>query len=299
MVAWPAFGMAQPGPTCVQSGIAAGGDHACAYTGTMGTAMCWGDNSFGQNGNGSFNTPTPVPTVVVPRVAPTEIAPGQPSQLVAGQRHTCAILLPGTTPVCWGDDTSGQLGDGRSGAGVYSPTEVPVVDPNNGQPLNTVFAVAAGDQHSCALICPNQPCNVRCWGDNTVGQLGIGSAGGTSATPSNPVTFPPTPFIPSNPPPVAITAGGLHTCAVMQDNTARCWGDNSFGQIGNCSTPRSTAPTPATVNYGVCPTTALLADVVQIFAGALEARASLAILALPFRQHRQEWLILRVHHLPG
>jgi alpha-tubulin suppressor-like RCC1 family protein len=210
-LAWPELGAAQ---SCVQSGIAAGGDHTCAFT-TPGSAMCWGDNSFGQNGNGTFNTPTPVPTVVVP-----SSLPGQPPpfQLVAGQRHTCATLLPGGIAVCWGDDTSGQLGDGRSGAGVFSPTEVPVVDPNTARPLSADNAVAAGDQHSCALICPNQPCNVRCWGDNTVGQLGIGSAGGTSATPSNPVTFPPTPFIPSNPPPAAITAGGLHTCAVMQDN---------------------------------------------------------------------------------
>lgn len=282
VLAWPEPGISQPGPACVQSGIAAGGDHTCAFTGPDGTAMCWGDNSFGQNGNGTFATPTPVPTVVSPSFAPTSILPNQPHQLIAGQRHTCAILVPEPTAVCWGDDTSGQLGDGRNGTGVFGPSEVPVVDPNNSRPLNTVFAVAAGDLHSCALICPpnpppNQPrCRVQCWGDNGFGQLGIGSTGGLSAFPAASVVFPPScqGCLPTTP--IDIGAGASHTCAVMGDNTARCWGDNSFGQIGNCAAPRSTVNSPVIVNFGRCPTTtAPLLAIVQIAAGSTHSCALL------------------------
>src|SRR5262249_32654563 len=145
--AWPAPGITQPASPCVQSGIAGGGDHTCVFT-TPGSAMCWGDNSFGQNGNGTLVSPTRAPTVVIPSF------PGQFYQLVAGSGHTCAVLLPGLTAVCWGDDSFGQLGDDRSGNNTNTAVEVPVMDPNNGQPLRSVNTIAAGSQHSCALICP-------------------------------------------------------------------------------------------------------------------------------------------------
>jgi alpha-tubulin suppressor-like RCC1 family protein len=130
--------------------------------------MCWGDNQFGQAGNGTFATPVQVPTVVL-RLAPSAIA--------AGQRHTCAIDGRGFDSVCWGDDTFGQLGDGQSGAGVSSAQAVTVRNPNGA--ADPASALAAGDQHSCAL---NQQGNVQCWGDNTRGQLGIGSTGGLRAS---------------------------------------------------------------------------------------------------------------------
>jgi alpha-tubulin suppressor-like RCC1 family protein len=205
--------------------------------------MCWGDNQFGQAGNGTFATPVQVPTVVL-RLAPSAIA--------AGQRHTCAIDGRGFDSVCWGDDTFGQLGDGQSGAGVSSAQAVTVRNPNGA--ADPASALAAGDQHSCAL---NQQGNVQCWGDNTRGQLGIGSTGGLRANPNI------LGLSILDAPALAISAGGLHTCAVMQDNSARCWGDNTFGQIGNGAISNSPVNRPATVIIG----NNTLPNVMQIAAG--------------------------------
>lgn len=103
-LAWPEPGVAQ---SCVQSGVASHAFHTCAFT-RGGSAMCWGDNSRGALGNGKvggFNVPVPV--VLVGGVVPDGI--------VAGWWHSCAISGPNHSPVCWGSDRDGQLGDGNNG----------------------------------------------------------------------------------------------------------------------------------------------------------------------------------------
>jgi alpha-tubulin suppressor-like RCC1 family protein len=85
--------------------LAVGRAHACAIRGD-GTAVCWGANDSGQRGDGSTSAaPAPtVPTVVV--------GLDRALQLAAGGAHTCAVRIDGAV-LCWGADTSRQLGDGR------------------------------------------------------------------------------------------------------------------------------------------------------------------------------------------
>jgi alpha-tubulin suppressor-like RCC1 family protein len=83
--------------------ITAGGYHACAVL-SSGSALCWGDNRFGQLGDGSTRAASSTPVPV------SEI--GGPVKLVAGFRHTCALLTDGAMR-CWGWDSEGQLGDRR------------------------------------------------------------------------------------------------------------------------------------------------------------------------------------------
>src|SRR5947209_9033126 len=188
--------------------------------------MCWGDNQFGQVGNGAISTSVPVPTRVSGLMPATNGA-GQPPTFVASQRHTCAIVLPGMTPMCWGDRGAGQLGDGQIGG--LSLTPVPVVADPAHAPF-PAFTLAAGDSHTCAI---DSGLHVQCWGDDRVGQLGDGrsGAGASSANPTFPVAAPSILDAPA----IDLAAGIQHTCAVMQDHTARCWGDNSFCQIGDDS----------------------------------------------------------------
>jgi Regulator of chromosome condensation (RCC1) repeat len=140
--------------------------------------------------------------------------------------HTCALLSDGTV-ACWGDNTSGQLGTGGT-----SNALAPVAASG----LSGVKAVVAGYQHSCALLSDG---TVWCFGSNTGGELGngmsqpssvpvevlrrgAGDAGGDAGV-SNAV---------------AIGVGGLaysnsaHSCAVLADGTAVCWGDNYAGNLG-------------------------------------------------------------------
>src|SRR5207249_2940082 len=114
----------------------------------------------------------------------------------------------------------------------------------------TATSVTAGGVHTCALLGDG---TVRCWGQNDLGQLGNGTS---DPVPNNPSTFNPTPVTVSGiTTAVAISAGGWHTCALLQDGTVRCWGDNTWGQMGNGAIlvspspgdPVTPTPTPVAV----------------------------------------------------
>jgi len=106
-------------------------------------------------------------------------------------------------------------------------------------------SVSVGDQHTCALVSGG----VKCWGYNSSGQLGNGDATLTvSNVPVNVVTSA------SNSTPLsvvtAISSGGSHTCALMADSTVKCWGINSYGQLGNGDFADSSVPVDVLVAAG-------------------------------------------------
>lgn len=174
--------------------VAAGSGHACAVLADK-TAVCWGQNSYGQLGNGntgSGNTPIPV-TGLTNVVAMT-----------TGSIHTCALLVD-TTVKCWGYNTSGELGDGSNG---YNPLPVSV-----GGGLTNVVSISASSSKTCALIGDG---SVKCWGDGSYGQMGDGSASWGARR--LPVSVSGLSGVRS------ISSGYLQTCAVLADNTVKCWG---------------------------------------------------------------------------
>ncbi|KDD71284.1 hypothetical protein H632_c5379p0, partial [Helicosporidium sp. ATCC 50920] len=84
------------------STMSAGGKHAC-YLSVSGAASCWGDNQYGQLGDGS-NDGSP---------APAPVSSSEKFRLVsAGQTHTCAVAAAGDLLFCWGDNSHYQLGAG-------------------------------------------------------------------------------------------------------------------------------------------------------------------------------------------
>jgi alpha-tubulin suppressor-like RCC1 family protein len=220
-----------PGPATVYGGlpfefVTAGGRHACALAGTQ--AYCWGDDALGQLGDaGTINSTTPIPVVGVPAF----------STIDAGFGHTCAIT-PEQAAFCWGDNRLGQLGTGAAG----SPSAVPVRVAGTAQ----FAAISAGDgAHTCALTATGA---AFCWGDNRVGQLGLGAAGVPDSVVATPM-------------PVAgglafveISAGRDFTCARTEAGSIYCWGRNSHGQLGNgqsgvmSATPVKVVDTPLIEN---------------------------------------------------
>jgi len=131
--------------------------HTCAVK-KDGTLWCWGGNISGQLGNDSI--------AVLPSAQskdPLQVTGTTWKSVSAGQSHTCAIMLDGTL-WCWGSNISGQLGDSTADS---KSTPVPVAA--SGQ---TWIMVAAGVTHTCALATGG---TLWCWGDNSAGQLGIGS----------------------------------------------------------------------------------------------------------------------------
>lgn len=139
--------------------LTAGDGHTCAVL-ADGTATCWGAGSSGQLGWGSLAGHS-IPVKV------TNLGPAV--EIVAGGRHTCARTSPdgraesAGSVFCWGDNSTGQLGDGTHESRTL---------PTTSAVLTNVLAVAAGGAHTCALLADH---SVTCWGLDSSGQLGEGA----------------------------------------------------------------------------------------------------------------------------
>jgi alpha-tubulin suppressor-like RCC1 family protein/roadblock/LC7 domain-containing protein len=193
-------------------GIAAGAGHTCALT-VRGGVLCWGDNQYGQLGDGKGTKNRVVPEAVI------GLKEGV-SAFSARGGHTCS-LMTNSGVKCWGNNQYGQLGDGTK---TNRAVPVDLLQLGRG-----VSAVAAGSDHTCASIGGK----VKCWGWNYYGQLGDG----TKTTQGNPVAADGVPVDVR-----MIGAGGAHTCVVTGRGGVTCWGGNSSGQLGDGTTFDSGAP---------------------------------------------------------
>ena len=210
---------ARPDPTPVSglssgvAAIAAGMYHTCALT-TGGGALCWGRNGFGQLGDGTTTQ----------RSAPTEVLGlwTGVTGIAAGGGHTCAVMADGSAK-CWGDNNSGQIGDGTTQKRLVT-TDV------RGMP-DAAAGIAAGGNHTCAWTTGGA---ALCWGDNGLGQVGDGTTT---------KRYLPTPVSGMAGGVAAVAAGFVHTCALTAAGGVACWGDNSVGQLGDGITTRRLTPT--------------------------------------------------------
>jgi alpha-tubulin suppressor-like RCC1 family protein len=200
--------------------LATGKQHTCALHGG-GAVSCWGENSRGQLGNGTF-VGTGSTGITRPAAVP---GISDAVALAAGDFHTCALRATGQL-LCWGINASGQLGDGTTN-NTATPTAV--------LGLGNIVAVGASTNNTCALTAQG---TMFCWGSNNKGQLGNGTT--ASATEAHPQPIAVQGL--SDEPLAAITVGNEHHCALMQSGTARCWGNNNFGQLGDSTTTNSALP---------------------------------------------------------
>ena len=191
--------------------ISSGNSHTCAILDDA-SLKCWGSNSQGQLGDGS----------VVDSSIPLDIDLGSdvPITISAGSYHTCVVLATANLK-CWGDNSDGQLGDGTVNS-IYTPSYVDL-----GSDL--VLAISTGGSHTCAIT--NTP-DLKCWGDNSHGQLGDSSTSDR---------YTPT-MVALSTTPVAVSTGDMHTCTILSDTTLSCWGDNSQGQLGDGTNVNSNSP---------------------------------------------------------
>jgi len=187
--------------------------HACGVLST-GAAYCWGDDDLGQLGDARTDLRLSPVTVVGARSFST---------ISAGRRSTCAIAAGAA--YCWGNNDWGQLGDG---------TRIRRSRPTAVVAGLTFSAISSGAEHTCAIT----PAGVAyCWGANSSGQLGAG----TTVSDSQPVA------VAGNLTFGTISAGGLFSaggrggagvvygvsCGVTTRGAAYCWGNNSWGQLGD------------------------------------------------------------------
>lgn len=184
--------------------VTAGGFHSLASK-SDGSLWTWGNNEFGQLGDGT--------TVSSP--LPKQVATGF-AAVSAGLKYTLAIK-PDRTLWAWGLNSSGQLGDGTQ-QDRNIPTSIG----------SDYVAVSAGELHSAAIKTDG---SLWAWGYNLNGQIG----NGTSSDPQLSPTKIGTDF-------VFVAAGYQHTLAIKNDGTLWAWGSNSSGQLGDGTTTARNTP---------------------------------------------------------
>ena len=243
--------------------FAIGFEHSCVLK-LHNSLSCWGNNEYGQLGDGSTvssNTPVQV----------SGIDPEEVFQIIAGYRHTCAVMFDRSI-LCWGWNAHGQVGDGTTTT-TPSPIEIfaseEVKDAATGafhtcvikfgkslycwgnnafgqigdgsttsrntpvlidQMSGSVQQISVGYTHTCAVLTDKR---IKCWGQNNHGQVGLLCR---QEFCSEPV------YVPDLYDAVKVTTGVSHSCALLTDATVRCWGLNSNGQLGDQSTASSSVP---------------------------------------------------------
>jgi serine/threonine protein kinase/alpha-tubulin suppressor-like RCC1 family protein len=197
--------------------IVTGGMHSCLMSAT-GRVLCWGSNERNQLGRAAAG-----------RAAnpPSEVSVGTPFfTIAAGLTHSCGIARGGSA-WCWGNNESGQLGDGSISAR-FAPVRV--------ADAHDFRSIATGSGHTCGLDTYGL---AWCWGANGQGQLGDSSTYDKTV-------------------PIAVIMGGLRftsiaagwnfTCGLTSSGRASCWGENAAGQLGDASTSNRRAPVPVASN---------------------------------------------------
>ena len=220
---------AKPVPTGISAtSLAGGAANYCAVL-TSGAIDCWGDNSYGEVGDGSNSGPVATPTST--GVSGTSV--------VTNGESVCAILTSGGVD-CWGASFDGQLGDGSgSGPDTCSFDSLPC-DPTPSPTGVSATSLVADYVGFCAILTSG---GVDCWGDNTEGELGVGTTTGpdlclTDATPCS-----------TSPVSTGLTAtdlasAGQSFCAVLDSGAVDCWGSGFDGSLGDGSTDNSDVPVP-------------------------------------------------------
>lgn len=206
--------------------ISSGKYHTCAITALDGV-KCWGYNSNGQLGDGTYNNrPTPVDVVGFEDDGENAIA------ISAGDDHTCVLTVAGGVK-CWGNDSFGQLGNG-SATNMSSNTPVDVDGLVSG-----VDAISVGESHTCVLTSAG---GIKCWGNNSNVQLGFVTTETCNYSPCSSTPNFVEGFTDEEEDAIDISAGNYHTCAVTSTNAIKCWGYNENGQLGNGTYNSSSSP---------------------------------------------------------
>lgn len=173
---------------------------------------CWGEDADGQIRSQAEHSGSRFYAAPVLMQGGEDIA-----HLCIGEKHACASPRRGGEVECWGNNIDGAVGEVGSGEDSYSSElheDITAVD------------LACGADFTCALT---EEGRVLCWGNNDRGQLGRGEEGWRISRDGRPE---PVVEIENA---VEIDAAASHICALLDGGSVKCWGDNTYGQLGDSS----------------------------------------------------------------
>ena len=216
--------------------VSLGGNHSSVLT-SSGRLFIWGDNSFGQIGDGT----------TIDRATPVDITNG--FNLFAGEiivsvslgsNHSSAITSNGRV-FTWGNNDSGQLGDNTT---IKRITPVNITDFFCLSTLETIVSVSLGKGHSSALSSNGR---VFTWGNNNSGQLGDG----TTLTKKTPTEITSSFILNGSEIIVSVELGAFHSAAITSSGRIFLWGNNYYGQIGDGTIANRNIPTEITSRFNL------------------------------------------------
>ena len=153
----------------------------------------------------------------------------KPVAVITGGHHTCAVLDGGSVK-CWGLNGNGELGYGDTSSRGDNASEMgdhlATVDLGTGR---TALALTSGRDHTCALLDNH---TVKCWGLNEIGELGYGDTDNRGDNTSEMGDNLPAVDLGTGRTAKAVNAGMWHTCAILDNDTVKCWGKNDHGELG-------------------------------------------------------------------
>lgn len=217
--------------------IATGVQHTCRILQVQRTVYCWGENTYGQLGDGTTTT----------RARPVQVfltsgVPLKAKFISAGYAHTCAILQDNTI-ACWGANFFGQLGDGTRTVYTARPVFVMANTSTGSKKLYARDNIALGADHSCAFASTQSSTPLTntytwCWGQNNQGQLGTGNTT-TTSNGAQMVTISGTQKLPAI---SSLSSTANHTCAItLGDGQVWCWGHDHWSiSYGTSTKTRAT-----------------------------------------------------------
>ena len=188
------------------SSVTLSGDSSCAIVADA--LQCWGNNDFGQLGDGTTTN----------RPAPVQVVPSGVIKVAMYTNQTCVNV--GGALQCWGNNSLGQLGDGTT---TNRPAPVQVI--SSGVTDMSMYAMGEGN---CAIVGNTiAGGTLKCWGMNTTGNVGDGlhtgeEYPGPRLTPVQPISSGVT----------SVVMGMDYTCAIVS-SALQCWGKNSWGQFAD------------------------------------------------------------------
>ena len=218
--------------------IATGWYHTCALLDNS-TVKCWGQNTYGQLGQNNFISVGVSSANDVANISAINFGARVPNDIWSFAYTSCAKFTDNSS-VCWGLNTSGQLGQGTT-TNIDPP---PATGINYGVGRYATKLVG-GPEFTCAIL---DDATVKCWGLNTNGQLGYNDTTQRTSPAAGAINLgvgrTATDLTAASNANAATYSG--HACAVLDNGTVACWGRGSNGQLGDNTSTQRNAPTQTT-----------------------------------------------------